>query len=123
MLQAKDRMLKMVRKIVDNRKMAMENNEAKGAGLPNDVIDVLLRDTGESDGTQQRLPLDFISGNIIEMMIPGEDSVPMIMTLAIKYLSDNPVALACLVVCNFSHQVLVSAGGGLVGLNTKCPNS
>nr|ASW22753.1 3-epi-6-deoxocathasterone 23-monooxygenase [Eschenbachia blinii] len=96
-LQAKERMLKMVRKIVDDRKTEMEKNEAKGSGLPNDAIDVLLRDTGESDGPQQRLPLDFISGNIIEMMIPGEDSVPMIMTLAIKYLSDNPVALACLV--------------------------
>lgn len=77
----------------------MEKNEEKGSGSPSDVIDVLLRDTGESDGAHQRLPLDFISGNIIEMMIPGEDSVPMIMTLAIKYLSDNPTALACLVVC------------------------
>ncbi|XP_023749033.1 3-epi-6-deoxocathasterone 23-monooxygenase CYP90C1 [Lactuca sativa] len=95
-LQAKERMLKMVRKIVYDRKMAMEKKETKDSGSPNDAIDVLLRDTGESDGTQQRLPLDFISGNIIEMMIPGEDSVPMIMTLAVKYLSDNPVALACL---------------------------
>lgn len=91
-------MLKMVRKIVDDRKMAMEKKETKDSGSPNDAIDVLLRDTGESDGTQQRLPLDFISGNIIEMMIPGEDSVPMIMTLAVKYLSDNPVALSCLMV-------------------------
>ncbi|KAK9061180.1 hypothetical protein SSX86_018360 [Deinandra increscens subsp. villosa] len=95
-LQAKERMLKMVRKVVDDRKTTMKN-EAKNPGLPNDVIDVLLRDTGESDGTQQGLPLDFISENIIEMMIPGEDSVPMIMTLAVKYLSDNPTALACLV--------------------------
>lgn len=95
-LQAKEKMLKMVRKIVDYRKMAMEKKETKDSCPPNDAIDVLLRDTGESDGTQQRLPLDFISGNIIEMMIPGEDSVPMIMTLAVKYLSDNPVALACL---------------------------
>ncbi|XP_071693406.1 3-epi-6-deoxocathasterone 23-monooxygenase CYP90C1 [Rutidosis leptorrhynchoides] len=96
-LQAKERMLKMVRKIVDDRKMAMEMNEAKDLVSPNDVVDVLLRDTGESDGPQQRLPLDFISGNIIEMMIPGEDSVPMIMTLAIKYLSDNPASLSYLV--------------------------
>ncbi|XP_024975123.1 3-epi-6-deoxocathasterone 23-monooxygenase [Cynara cardunculus var. scolymus] len=96
-LQAKERMLKMVRKMVDDRKRAMEKNETKGPDSPNDAIDVLLRDTGESDGTQQRLPLDFISGNIIEMMIPGEDSVPMIMTLAIKFLSDNPTALARLV--------------------------
>ncbi|XP_076951656.1 3-epi-6-deoxocathasterone 23-monooxygenase CYP90C1-like [Bidens hawaiensis] len=96
-LQAKERMLKMVRKIVNDRKTEMEKNEEKGSGSPSDVIDVLLRDTGESDGAHQRLPLDFISGNIIEMMIPGEDSVPMIMTLAIKYLSDNPTSLACLV--------------------------
>ena len=107
MLQAKERMLKMVRKIVDDRKSAMEKNGSKGSGLPNDVIDVLLRDTGESDGSKQRLPLDFISGNIIEMMIPGEDSVPMIMTLAVKYLSDNPAALACLVVCNLSYRLLL----------------
>lgn len=64
-----------------------------------DAVDVLLRDTGESNEAQQSLPLDFISGNIIEMMIPGEDSVPMVMTLAVKYLSDSPIALARLVVC------------------------
>nr|GEU83189.1 3-epi-6-deoxocathasterone 23-monooxygenase [Tanacetum cinerariifolium] len=50
---AKERMLKMVRKIVDDRKSTMEKNESKGLGLQNDVIDVLLRDTGESDGSQQ----------------------------------------------------------------------
>lgn len=63
--------------------------------VPNDAIDVLLRDTDEH---QNRLPLDFISGNIIEMMIPGEETVPTAMTLAVKFLIDNPVALAHLVV-------------------------
>lgn len=91
-LQAKERLLKMVRKIVEERKMVTERSEDKG--LSNDAIDVLLRDTGESNGTHERLPLDFISGNIIEMMIPGEDSVPMVMTLAVKFLSDSPLALA-----------------------------
>ncbi|KAK2990444.1 hypothetical protein RJ640_011192 [Escallonia rubra] len=94
-LKAKERLLKMVRKIVEDRKMAMERSEDKG--LPNDAVDVLLRDTGESNEKQERLPLDFISGNIVEMMIPGEDSVPMVMTLAVKYLSDSPLALARLV--------------------------
>ncbi|KAK6150605.1 hypothetical protein DH2020_015537 [Rehmannia glutinosa] len=65
---------------------------------PNDAIDVLLRDSEESDEIQHRLPLDFISGNIIEMMIPGEETVPTAMTLAVKFLVDNPVALAHLVV-------------------------
>ncbi|GKE18322.1 hypothetical protein Tco_1425899 [Tanacetum coccineum] len=50
---AKERMLKMMRKIVDDRKSAMEKNESKGSGLPDDVIHVLLQDTGESDGSQQ----------------------------------------------------------------------
>ncbi|GJR74246.1 chaperonin CPN60/TCP-1 [Tanacetum coccineum] len=50
---AKERMLKMMRKIVDDRKSAMEKNESKGSGLSDDAIDVLLQDTGESDGSQQ----------------------------------------------------------------------
>ncbi|KAI3451008.1 hypothetical protein Pfo_007673 [Paulownia fortunei] len=95
-LKAKKRLLKMVNKIIEERKMAMEKTEEKA--LPNDAIDVLLRDTGESDEMQShRLPLDFISGNIIEMMIPGEETVPTAMTLAVKFLIDNPVALAHLV--------------------------
>lgn len=87
----------MVTKIVEERKLGMDKTGGKDS--PNDAIDVLLRDTEESSHeTQQRLPLDFISGNIIEMMIPGEDSVPMVMTLAVKYLSDSPVALSRVVV-------------------------
>ncbi|GJR01212.1 1-phosphatidylinositol-3-phosphate 5-kinase FAB1B-like protein [Tanacetum coccineum] len=112
MYKSIQRVLKMVRKIVDDRKSAMEKNESKGSGLPNDVIDVLLRDTGESDGSQQQLPLDFISENIIEMMIPGE--VPMIMTLAVKYLSDNPAAFACLVMggATVNSNKFTPFGGG-----------
>ncbi|KAK4417401.1 3-epi-6-deoxocathasterone 23-monooxygenase CYP90C1 [Sesamum alatum] len=95
-LKAKERLLKMVNKIIEERKNAMEKTEENGP--PNDAIDVLLRDTGDSDEMQQRrLPLDFISGNIIEMMIPGEETVPTTMTLAVKFLIDNPVALAHLV--------------------------
>ncbi|KAL2497708.1 3-epi-6-deoxocathasterone 23-monooxygenase [Abeliophyllum distichum] len=86
-LQSKEKLLKMVSRIVEDRKMAMEKTEDKG--FPNDVIDVLLRDAGESDGTHC-LPLDFISGNIIEMMIPGEETVPTAMTVAVKFLTDNP---------------------------------
>ncbi|KAL0448391.1 UNVERIFIED_CONTAM: 3-epi-6-deoxocathasterone 23-monooxygenase CYP90C1 [Sesamum latifolium] len=95
-LKAKERLLKIVNKIIKERKNATEKTEENGP--PNDAIDVLLRDTGDSDEMQQRrLPLDFISGNIIEMMIPGEETVPTAMTLAVKFLIDNPVALAHLV--------------------------
>ncbi|KAL6583444.1 Cytochrome P450 [Orobanche minor] len=93
-LKAKERLLKIVNKIVRERKMAKDKT-----GPEEDAIDVLLRDTEESsDGTRHRvLPLEFISGNIIEMMIPGEETVPTAMTLSVKFLGDNPVALAHLV--------------------------
>lgn len=94
-LKAKEKLLKMVKRIVEERKMEMDKSGENG--LPNDAIDVLLREAGETIECRQGLPIDFICGNIIEMMIPGEDSVPMVMTLAVKYLSDNPIALARLV--------------------------
>ncbi|KAK8716778.1 hypothetical protein V6N13_044076 [Hibiscus sabdariffa] len=89
-LKAKQRLLEMVKKIVEERKSAMEKTDEKG--MAKDAVDVLLRDSEEAS-EKQSLPLDFISGNIIEMMIPGEETVPMAMTLAVKFLSDCPVAL------------------------------
>ncbi|KAK8304739.1 hypothetical protein V6Z12_D03G013000 [Gossypium hirsutum] len=94
-LKAKERLLKVVKKIVEERKLAMEE-ETDEKGMAKDAVDVLLRDSSEepsSDQIKQSLPLDFISGNIIEMMIPGEETVPMAMTLAVKFLSACPVAL------------------------------
>ncbi|XWS42112.1 hypothetical protein CRYUN_Cryun17cG0140900 [Craigia yunnanensis] len=89
-LKAKERLLKMVKKIVEERKLAMEETDEKG--MADDAVDVLLRDSEEANG-KQYLPLDFISGNIIEMMIPGEETVPMAMTLVVKFITDCPVAL------------------------------
>lgn len=93
MLQARERLLKMVGKIVEQKKKAMENNSIQETSPVNDAMDVLLRDGGDQSNETQRLPLDFITGNIIEMMIPGEETVPVAMTLAVKFLSDSPVAL------------------------------
>ena len=58
---------------------------------PSDVVELLLQES--TNDTTRRFPLDFITGNIIEMMIPGEETVPTAITLAVKYLSDNPIAL------------------------------
>ncbi|KMT05545.1 hypothetical protein BVRB_7g176680 [Beta vulgaris subsp. vulgaris] len=81
-LQAKKAMVKLVKKIIE----AKRKNMVPGAEA-NDVLDVLLNDqTGQ-------LTDDLMSDNIIDMMIPGEDSVPLLITLAIKYLSDSPLAL------------------------------
>ncbi|GLT82708.1 hypothetical protein SLE2022_010660 [Rubroshorea leprosula] len=92
-LKAKERLLKMVRKIVEERKLAMETSEGDGGkGVANDAVDVLLRDNGEAN-EKQSLTLDLISGNIIEMMIPGEETVPTAMTLAVYFLSHCPTAL------------------------------
>ncbi|KAK4395129.1 3-epi-6-deoxocathasterone 23-monooxygenase CYP90D1 [Sesamum angolense] len=56
-------------------------------GAAKDVADVLVKDTSEE------LTDDLIAENLIDLMIPGEDSVPLLITLAIKYLSDSPPAL------------------------------
>lgn len=57
--------------------------------VPKDVVDVLL---------SEQLTDDLIADNMIDMMIPGEDSVPVLITLAIKYLSECPAALQQLTV-------------------------
>ena len=74
-------MVKLVQKIIQGKKESGISNVSK------DVVDVLLNDTSD------QLTDDLIADNMIDMMIPGEDSVPLLMTLAIKYLSDSPTAL------------------------------
>lgn len=95
---------------------------AKRSGEVSDAIDALLKDVashssgasgggggkaGEEEG-EERMSPDFLSENIVEMMIPGEDSVPILMTLAIKYLSDCPAALQQLRVSLFLSLLSLS---------------
>ncbi|XP_061345663.1 3-epi-6-deoxocathasterone 23-monooxygenase CYP90C1 [Gastrolobium bilobum] len=91
-LKAKERMVKMVRRIVEERKKLLIDNNADDDEVK-DVVDVLLRDKGDSHYSSS-LTLEMISQNIIEMMIPGEETLPTAMTVAIKFLSDNPLALS-----------------------------
>ncbi|GLT39191.1 hypothetical protein SLA2020_133970 [Shorea laevis] len=91
-LKAKERLLAMVRKVVEERRLAMEKLDEDQKGVVNDAVDVLLRDNGEAN-EKQSLTLDLISGNIIEMMIPGEETVPTAMTVAVYFLSHCPTAL------------------------------
>nr|AFK34038.1 unknown [Medicago truncatula] len=87
-------MVKLVRKTVQAKRN-------KGIfEVPRDVVDVLLNDTSE------KLTDDLIADNIIDMMIPGEDSVPVLMTLATKYLSECPPALQQLTVENIKLKKL-----------------
>ncbi|XP_058766858.1 3-epi-6-deoxocathasterone 23-monooxygenase CYP90C1-like [Vicia villosa] len=80
-LKAKERMMKIVQRIIEER-----NDNKHRDCVANDVVDVLLEDNkGE---------LKKMSENIIEMMIPGEETLPTAMTMAVKFLSDSPLALS-----------------------------
>ncbi|CAO2840173.1 unnamed protein product [Amaranthus hypochondriacus] len=81
-LKAKKEMVKLVKKIIEEKRKKMEEGDD-----PNDVLEVLLSDQSG------QLTDDLMSDNVIDMMIPGEDSVPLLITLAIKFLSDSPLAL------------------------------
>ncbi|KAJ6696284.1 3-EPI-6-DEOXOCATHASTERONE 23-MONOOXYGENASE CYP90D1 [Salix koriyanagi] len=81
-LQAKKKMVKLVQKIIQSKR-----DHGMISMVPGDVVQVLINDASE------QLTDDLIADNMIDMMIPGEDSVPVLMTLAVKYLSDCPPAL------------------------------
>uniref|UniRef100_A0A6N2NHL0 3-epi-6-deoxocathasterone 23-monooxygenase n=1 Tax=Salix viminalis TaxID=40686 RepID=A0A6N2NHL0_SALVM len=79
---AKKKMVKLVQKIIQSKR-----DHGMISMVPGDVVQVLINDASE------QLTDDLIADNMIDMMIPGEDSVPVLMTLAVKYLSDCPPAL------------------------------
>ncbi|XP_072964168.1 cytochrome P450 90D2-like isoform X2 [Typha angustifolia] len=80
-LKAKKRMAMLVQKII-KEKRSKNNGRA-----PRDAIDVLINDSSH------QLTDDLISDNMIDLMIPAEDSVPVLVTLSVKYLSECPLAL------------------------------
>ncbi|KAL9228551.1 hypothetical protein vseg_004116 [Gypsophila vaccaria] len=99
-LQAKKEMVKVVKEIIkEKRRKRVEEVET------NDVLDVLISDQSG------KLTDELMSDNIIDMMIPGEDSVPLLITLAIKYLSDSPFALQTLTEENMKVQRVKSELG------------
>ncbi|CAA7016799.1 unnamed protein product [Microthlaspi erraticum] len=90
-LQAKKKMVKQVEKIIEGKIKGAEDKEKDGV-IAKDVVDVLLKDSSEN------LTHNLIASNMIDMMIPGHDSVPVLITLAVKFLSDSPSALHFLTV-------------------------
>ncbi|KAG0517316.1 hypothetical protein BDA96_09G078700 [Sorghum bicolor] len=87
-LRAKKRMTKLIKMIIQEKrkKMIAEGEDLRGTH-PRDMIDVLL-----GNGNDE-LTDELISDNMIDFMIPAEDSVPVLITLAVKYLSECPLAL------------------------------
>ncbi|RCV16142.1 hypothetical protein SETIT_3G114000v2 [Setaria italica] len=89
-LKAKKRMTKLIQKIIQEKRrkrIITEGEDPHGATHPRDMIDVLL-----GNGSDE-LTDELISDNMIDFMIPAEDSVPVLITLAVKYLSECPLAL------------------------------
>lgn len=80
-IKAKKRMTRLIQKIIHEKR----GNRTYDA--PRDMIDVLM-----SNGSDE-LTDELISDNMIDFMIPAEDSVPVLITLAVKYLSECPLAL------------------------------
>ncbi|KAJ8471008.1 hypothetical protein OPV22_025351 [Ensete ventricosum] len=80
-LQAKKRMGMLIESIIEEKR---KNNSGCA---PRDVVDVLINDASD------QLTDDLISDNMIDLMIPAEDSVPVLVTLAVKFLSECPLAL------------------------------
>lgn len=85
-LQAKKKMVKQVERIIEDKIRRAKNKEEDDV-IAEDVVDVLLKDSSE------HLTHNLIATNMIDMMIPGHDSVPVLITLAVKFLSDSPAAL------------------------------
>ncbi|WCJ39550.1 Cytochrome P450 90D2 [Euphorbia peplus] len=86
-LQAKKKMVKLVHKIIESKREKGGIISSELIAAPKDVVEVLMNDDNEE------LTDVLIADNMIDMMIPGEDSVPLLMTLAVKFLSDSPAAL------------------------------
>ncbi|CAN6336534.1 unnamed protein product [Urochloa humidicola] len=90
-LKAKKRMTKLIQKIIQEKRRKMitecEDGPHETTHHPRDMIDVLLGNDSDE------LTDELISDNMIDFMIPAEDSVPVLITLAVKYLSECPLAL------------------------------
>ncbi|MCE3052157.1 hypothetical protein HAX54_051723, partial [Datura stramonium] len=72
---------------IDSKYIIQEKRGRNVITINEDVADVML------NNTSKELTDELLSDNIIDLMIPGEDSVPVLITLAVKYLSNCPVAL------------------------------
>jgi len=107
--QAKKRMARLIQGIIQEKRRrqraALDVGGEGEAGPPRDAIDVLI--SGGSD----ELTDELISDNMIDLMIPAEDSVPVLITLAVKYLSECPLALQQLEVCDYASAHLCMLSG------------
>ncbi|KAJ1685493.1 hypothetical protein LUZ63_016883 [Rhynchospora breviuscula] len=100
-LKAKKKMASIIQNIIEEKR----RNVSKGPCDPRDAIDVLL------EYSDDELTDHLISDNMIDLMIPAEDSVPVLVTLATKYLSECPLALQQLEEENMQLKQLKAKSG------------
>lgn len=105
----------MIQRIIQEKRRQRRALDGGEGPPPRDAIDVLI--SGGSD----ELTDELISDNMIDLMIPAEDSVPVLITLAVKYLSECPLALQQLEVSGvYNYQC--SLLPALQNFLTKFPN-
>lgn len=98
-LQAKKKMVRVIKSIIEEKRRRNLMSAGSSSSSPTDVVEVLINDSGDAD---RWITDDLISDNVIDLMIPAEDSVPVLVTLAVKFLGDTPAALQHLQV-DFIH--------------------
>eukprot|EP00249_Psilotum_nudum_P036246 c6641_g1_i1 orf=89-1567(-) len=83
-LQAKKEIVMVVKSIINDRHCSPSKDYGK------DLLGILL---AHKDENGESFPVELITDNIISFLFPSEDSVAMLITLAVKFLSDCPEAL------------------------------
>lgn len=92
-LQSRARMVEMIKDVISERKLSHNCNENEDANVGSKAQDILGVLLDESNARGDQYPLEFITDNIVSFLFPAEDSVAMLMTLAVKYISECPEAL------------------------------
>jgi len=96
-LKARTKVAEALSLIVRQRRKGSEAGERK-----NDMLEALL---AGDDGFSDEQIVDFL----LALLVAGYETTSTIMTLAVKFLTETPLALAQLKVCSFSLSHSLSA--------------
>ncbi|KHG13594.1 3-epi-6-deoxocathasterone 23-monooxygenase -like protein [Gossypium arboreum] len=110
-LPAKKRMVKIVHKIIQTKR-----DSSMSSMVPKDVVDVLLKDASEL------LTDDLIADNMIDMMIPGEDSDENLKLKRLKAQNGEPLIWSDYLSLPFTQNVITETlrmGNIIIGVMRK----
>lgn len=92
-MQAKKKLVQLMKSIIGERRRMRKNEKNMVPSPVKDMIDAFI-----NDGSDE-LTDDHVVSNLINLMIPGNDSVPALIALVVKNLSESPLALRQIEVC------------------------